>query len=238
VENRQTVRECVAALLHHWPDSWRAQFQAARGFLALGEARRAHELSAHLAERYPGNVSIVTNYASTCRAAGEPELGVRAPDPFVEAGQVPLTTLKAYLTALCAAGLFDEAGERAGEAVSRMTPSDAARIHGHLARVVFGHGRYRQARRRLVHAARLDPGDAVLRHDLGQTFLRLSDPEQARAAFEAALEIDPAYLKARRELAFVLEDLGRHGEAREHGEEVRKRHPDDPEAQERLRRER
>ncbi len=83
--------------------------------------------------------------------------------------------------------------ERAAEYAERavgMAPS-ASDVRDTLGWVYFRLGRYDEARRELEQAAALGSPDAVIHEHLGDALMALGLPEEARRAWQRALEIEP-----------------------------------------------
>jgi Flp pilus assembly protein TadD len=68
----------------------------------------------------------------------------------------------------------------------------------------------------LERAARLEPGKGSILEALGRAYFNSSQPDRAREAFEALLEIDPSAHYAHYALGLSLKRLGRDREAWTH----------------------
>ena len=99
------------------------------------------------------------------------------------------------------------------EQILRVAPS-----HGgvyHLYGLVLSRlGELENARQALETARRWLPRDPQIANNLGNLLARMGEPEAALAAYDAALAADPSFAPARLQRAVMLDELGRHDEAR------------------------
>ncbi len=97
-----------------------------------------------------------------------------------------------------------------------------------------GRGRYHDARRMLLEAARIDPDDPLVRYNLGLVLVRLGDESAAAEQFERALAANPDYRNAHYNLAAVLTRRGEHAAAAAHFQRAVEIDPRDIEARREL----
>ncbi len=102
---------------------------------------------------------------------------------------------------------------------------DDAQARDALGRALAAAGRVDEALECFRTAVRLNPELPELRVNLGNALLLKEDIDGAIAAYRAALELNPAYTIAEHNLALALARAGRHREALEHYEVVRRREP-------------
>jgi tetratricopeptide (TPR) repeat protein len=76
-------------------------------------------------------------------------------------------------------------------------------------------GDYPAARRHLLEAVKLQPGDYTTRYNLGAALAHLNDPAEARKQLQKAIELDPGRPEAHFQLASVLRALGQTAAAQE-----------------------
>jgi tetratricopeptide (TPR) repeat protein len=94
--------------------------------------------------------------------------------------------------------------------------SDNSRAHMFLARIAVARGDDASAEREFALAvAALDP-DPIAPFHQGLMFLRLRRLDEARKAFELALQLIPDLQGAHMNLGLVLERMGKHDEAEQH----------------------
>ncbi|HET7845339.1 MAG TPA: 2OG-Fe(II) oxygenase family protein [Xanthomonadales bacterium] len=108
-------------------------------------------------------------------------------------------------------GRRDDAVAHAREAVA-LAPAQAA-FAATLVRLLEEDGRLDEAAAALADAARAGADNALLRRLRGTVALRSGDAESARAAFAAALALDPADQEAIAQQALALELAGDHAAA-------------------------
>lgn len=108
------------------------------------------------------------------------------------------------------------------------------RAHLALARVLAGQGRMTEAIGHLSEAARLLPGDADVRHELGLALASEEKIEEAASAMREAIRLRPDFAAARSDLGLLLARLDRPDEARAQYEEAIRLAPQLPEARNNL----
>jgi tetratricopeptide (TPR) repeat protein len=103
---------------------------------------------------------------------------------------------------------------RAHEAVLsyERRPDDVLRYHC-LAQAYVGAGGWADARRTIDAGLALSPADAFLLEQEGELLARTGHAEDALAAWQRALDANPASIGGRYSRAFLLERLGRPAEA-------------------------
>lgn len=112
--------------------------------------------------------------------------------------------------ALTMAGQVERALEAAQQAL-QLKPGDALTLD--TIGVVFSHaGRHELAAETFRHAITTNPDNADFLHNLGASLKICGELEEARAALEKALQIDPALYKVR----FALANLQRYSAANNH----------------------
>lgn len=111
-------------------------------------------------------------------------------------------------------GRISEAIEHYQEAVA--SDSTQARAQLNLGTLLARAGNLVGARPHLESAARLDPASATAQQNLGQLLQVTGHPERALAAFLQAIERSPELVSARESAAYVLWELGRIPESRQH----------------------
>jgi len=109
------------------------------------------------------------------------------------------------------AGRYELFGQMALEAVHRW-PGHPAGWKG-LGTLGLMQGRMAEALEPLSRAAKLDPDDAQVQHNLGSVLLQLRRLEEAEACYRQALALAPEYVQAHSNLGITLFELGRYEEA-------------------------
>lgn len=90
-----------------------------------------------------------------------------------------------------------------------------------MARVLLARGEVDRAVDHALNAVECNRQLAAGHYWLGRALVAAGRPDSAAAAFETLLQLRPGFVTARKELADVLERLGRNNEARQHREHVR-----------------
>ncbi|MFI4898860.1 MAG: sulfotransferase [Phycisphaerales bacterium JB059] len=115
------------------------------------------------------------------------------------------------------------ASGRAGEALRALGPlasSKDARVHELTAHAEHALGRHSEAVAAMTKAVALNPASAAMRTRLAYAMQRAGLYEQALDELERARGLSPRHFEAQRLSASVLNDLGRHGEARARVDEI------------------
>ncbi|HEY7783725.1 MAG TPA: tetratricopeptide repeat protein [Pyrinomonadaceae bacterium] len=98
-----------------------------------------------------------------------------------------------------------------------------AEAHYNLAQSYFGLNLYAEAVREYRAAVRFKEDDADIYYDLGLALSRLAQYDEAAAAFEKSLELDPENYRAEDELAEAREGIKRIRAGRKHQEDLAKK---------------
>jgi tetratricopeptide (TPR) repeat protein len=98
-----------------------------------------------------------------------------------------------------------------------------AEAHYNLAQSYYGLNLYSEAVREYRQAVRLKEDDADIYYDLGLALSRLAQYDEAAAAFEKSLELDPENYRAEDELAEAREGIRRIRTGKKHQEELAKK---------------
>ncbi len=93
---------------------------------------------------------------------------------------------------------------------------DHADIHTTLGRILQNMGRFDEARKRLLHAQKLEPQSTYVRQTLGEWFRKQGRYREAMMEYQAVLDIDPETLMAHLALANVLHHLKDYNKAEQH----------------------
>jgi Flp pilus assembly protein TadD len=102
--------------------------------------------------------------------------------------------------------------------------------HNDFGAALFAAGRIPEALDRFDQASRLDQKYVQPWFNRATVLLREKQYEQAVAAFERAVQLNPAHQPAHGRLGYALEQLGRIAEAEAHYRKAVQLNPDDPEA--------
>jgi tetratricopeptide (TPR) repeat protein len=98
-----------------------------------------------------------------------------------------------------------------------------AEAHYNLAQSYFGLNLYSEAVREYRLAVRFNEDDSDIYYDLGLALTRLAQYDEAAAAFEKSLELDPENYRAEDELAEAREGIKRIRAGRKHQEDLAKK---------------
>lgn len=193
------------------PDHAEAQRGLSEALLGQGLIDEAVQAARRGVERSPAHAPLRFTLAGALRRAGRLDAAIVE---FGEAARLQPGLAEAQVnlaSALLAAGRLDEA-EQACAAALRARPDFPA--------AWLNLGAVRHARRQF--AAAIDayrkvlaaqPGDVEAEYSLGVTLFDSGDLDGAEQAYRAALTLAPAHEACRNNLAFLLQVLGRYGEA-------------------------
>lgn len=94
----------------------------------------------------------------------------------------------------------------------------------------YGHlkaGRHADALEELTKASEIDPNVPDAYHYMGEAYRQLQLLDKAERAYRQALAVDPSYRRSRRNLAWVLYEVGQYDEALAILTQLRKERPED-----------
>ncbi len=226
---RQELAIPFSRELEAYSASLAVQNRRASALLAEGKPVAAAEIWQKLVERHPEDATMLSNLGGALLVQGEVARAQTAferacvLDPLSFAAELGLAELHLR------AERFDASRQHAQRAVER--GPTVARTHHQLAKALALLQQYPRAYDELLLAHSLDPQDPDILRGLGETCLKLSEPEQALAYYTRLLEMRPRDLVARVNCANLLLRLGRVDEGQAQVVELEGLAPDHPRVQ-------
>ena len=101
----------------------------------------------------------------------------------------------------------------------------SALLHGHLGAVLQEQGLLKESLEEMKLSKELNPANPKIHNNLGVVYQRQRNPDEAKACFEKALEVDGAYVEPRRNLARYWRLMGEVEKAEESWRSIREEHP-------------
>jgi len=204
---RQELAIPYARELEDYSASQAAQNRRATALLSSGNTAAAVAIWQKVVDDHPEDGTMVANLAGALMQQGELERAQAAYeracklDPGSFAAELGLSELHRR------AGRLPASRQHAEQAV-KLGPT-VARTHQQLAKALAMMEQFPLAYDALIRAHRLDPQDPDILRGLGETCLRLSQPEQALSYYQKLIEVSPRDLVARVNAASLLLRLGR-----------------------------
>jgi Flp pilus assembly protein TadD len=164
-----------------------------------GNYNDAKAIYQHVLSREPGNPEALSHLGICAAVTGAPAVGLKLMQQAVQILPNAPTYHNNLGELLRMLGRFAEA-EAEFRTSLRLNPRDAG-IVSTLGLTLAQQGKTDEGLRLAREAVPLSPGAATPHYRLGLIYAQLKRPAEARAAFDAALGIEPGFLPAREELA-------------------------------------
>jgi tetratricopeptide (TPR) repeat protein len=226
------AEERLAAVQEEFPDDARILIMRGELLLALGRAEDALPVLRRCVEVDPERLRLHFQLATALQALGD---GPGAVDAFareIELNDDPQVKVMAHLNRYV---LREQQKDWSGaveelEAVLALDPA-RVEVYGEIASLYIKAGRLDDASARLMAGADAGFRSATHMYSLGTRYLKEKAYAPAAEAFVTALEFEPSFADAERNLGVALDQLGRGGEAVQHFRRYLELRPDAPDSE-------
>ena len=222
----------LAALQEEFQDDARILMMRGEVLLALGRADDALPVLRRCVEVDPERPRLSFQLATALQSIGDRPGAIDAFGREIELNDDPLVKVMAHLNRYV---LREQEKDWSGavaelEAVLALEPT-RVEVHGEIASLYLKAGQLDDAAAQLKAGADAGFRSAKHMYSLGARYLKEKGYAAAAEAFGTALEIDPAFADAERNLAVALDQLGRGDEAVLHFRRYLELRPDAPDSQ-------
>lgn len=206
----------LAELQQQFPDDPRVLFMRGELLLALDRAGEALPLLQRCVELDPERQRLQFQLGTALQATGDRAGAIEAFGREIERNDDPRVQVLAHLNRSLLLQR-DESWEAAAAEIEAVLALEPTRLeaYGDLATVYIEAGRLDDAARSLEAGGAAGFHSARHLYSLGARYLQDETWEPAAAAFRSALELEPDYPEATRNLAVALDRMGREDEALE-----------------------